>query len=215
MIRIRVGVLVALATVLFASSEVSAADKAQKGRVTVTAPEAKIMIGRRELATVTKGDVLQVAKRKGNWLAVKLSRDGTEIRGWIRVDKVSELVEEPAQSTKEKDRSDSAEAQGGVNADSNKADKDEPEELAPDEPPDDAARAAWDEVKDDLVEIMDRESKHADLPKSSIRPWVEDQESNRKKINRLMDEALSHLEVSGVSDYRTKYSSLEEEIRKA
>lgn len=81
--------------------------------------------------------------------------------------------------------------------------------------PDAYAKNAWGEIRYDLTEIVDRLCKQDALPDSSI--WTllrEDKKSNGHRINRLMDEALSHLEICRLGEYRQEYASLGEKISK-
>jgi len=81
--------------------------------------------------------------------------------------------------------------------------------------PDAYARNAWGEISHDLSEIVDRLCKRDDLPDSSIwHPWREDRESNEHRINKLMDEALSHLKIGKLSEYRQEYAALTARIKK-
>ncbi|MCF7975562.1 MAG: hypothetical protein K9N55_17230 [Phycisphaerae bacterium] len=76
-----------------------------------------------------------------------------------------------------------------------------------------SARKAWDEVRYDLTEIIDRLHKHKDLPDASIwHPMRNDKTSNQTRINKLMDEALSHLKIARLSEYRQTYTELGEQI---
>ena len=75
------------------------------------------------------------------------------------------------------------------------------------------ARDAWNGVRGTLMRIVDRKDRQPDLPKSS---WFgEDRKSNKRKINELMDEALSHLEITELSKHRKAYSGLDASIRKS
>ena len=76
-----------------------------------------------------------------------------------------------------------------------------------------AARAAWDEIRYDLSEIVERLHKHKDLPDASIwHPMRNDKASNQSRINKLMNEALSHLNIAKLSDYRRSYADLGTQI---
>lgn len=74
---------------------------------------------------------------------------------------------------------------------------------------DPSARKAWDEIRYDLSEIIERLHKHKDLPDASIwHPMRNDKASNQTRINKLMDEALSHLKIARLSEYRRTYTEL-------
>lgn len=64
-------------------------------------------------------------------------------------------------------------------------------------------------------EIVDRWCKHEDLPDSSIwHPLREDKERNERRVNKLMEEALSHLRVANLSERRREYTMLAARISK-
>ena len=70
-----------------------------------------------------------------------------------------------------------------------------------------SARKAWDEVRYDLMEIIERLHKHKDLPDASIwHPMRNDKASNQGRLNKLMNEALSHLKIAKLSEYRHTYA---------
>lgn len=76
-----------------------------------------------------------------------------------------------------------------------------------------SARTAWDEIRYDLGEIIERLHKHKDLPDSSIwHPMRNDKASNRSRLDKLMNEALSHLKIARLSEYRRTYADLGTEI---
>ena len=76
-----------------------------------------------------------------------------------------------------------------------------------------SARTAWDEIRYDLSEIVERLHKHKDLPDASIwHPMRNDKASNQSRINKLMNEALSHLNIAKLSDYRQTYADLGTQI---
>jgi hypothetical protein len=87
----------------------------------------------------------------------------------------------------------------------------ETQDMPKAEAEDGKVKEVWDGVRGDLSKIVDRIGRHASLPKS--RWWREDQTSNREKINGLMEDALSTLEITTLSEYRRKYSELEEAIK--
>ena len=51
--------------------------------VRVISEEANVMLGRENLATVKAGDLLDVIRRKGDWLGVKVKTEQGERTGWI------------------------------------------------------------------------------------------------------------------------------------
>ena len=69
----------------------------------------------------------------------------------------------------------------------------------------------WEEINVDLSAIADRIQKHNDLPKDSL--FGEDKESNRKKIDKLLNQILEVLEVTDVSYRKLEYAELEGRIR--
>jgi hypothetical protein len=81
--------------------------------------------------------------------------------------------------------------------------------------PDVYARNAWKEIRGDLSNIVERLCKRDSLPAPSMwHPMREDKESNDRRINKLMDEALSHLMIGKLSEYRKEYASLNAKIVK-
>jgi len=78
---------------------------------------------------------------------------------------------------------------------------------------DTSARKAWDEVRYDLSEIIERLHKNKDLPDASLwHPMRNDKASNQDRINKLMTEALSHLKIAKLSEYRQTHADLDAQI---
>jgi len=78
-----------------------------------------------------------------------------------------------------------------------------------------SARKAWDKVRHNLSEIIERKHKHRGLPDPSIwHPLRTDKASNQGRINRLMNEALSHLRIAKLSEYRQAYAAQDAQIAK-
>jgi len=65
-------------------------------KAVVKVKEAKVMMGRTVVAVVARDTWLDVVKRKGEWLAVTLTRDGKKLEGWVRADHVILLADHPA-----------------------------------------------------------------------------------------------------------------------
>lgn len=72
-----------------------------------------------------------------------------------------------------------------------------------------AARALK-KVKSTLVELTSLRGQQDRLPERSF--FGADKRSNQRKINRLFEEALSHLEIAELTQYRTDYADLNEKI---
>ncbi len=86
---------------------------------------------------------------------------------------------------------------------------------AKEEYPDAYARSAWGKINHGLSEIVNRLSIRDDLPVSSFwHPMREDRESNERRINKLMDEAISRLKIGKLSEYRQEYVVLTRKIKK-
>ena len=76
-----------------------------------------------------------------------------------------------------------------------------------------SARKAWDEVRYNLSEIIERLHQHRGLPDASIwHPMRNDKASNQARMNKLMNEALSHLKIAKLSEYRQTYAGQGAEI---
>ena len=83
-----------VAVLVFWGSSVVGAEQPTKVKVVVD--EAKVMMGKKVLAVVKKGDVLTRLKQKGKWVGVTFEKDGKEIKGWVRSDCVKGIVPAPA-----------------------------------------------------------------------------------------------------------------------
>ncbi len=70
--------------------------------------------------------------------------------------------------------------------------------------------ALWGEINQDLSTIAERVQKQNELPKDSL--FGEDKESNRRKIDKLLNQILEILEVTDVSYRKQEYAELEEKI---
>ncbi len=80
--------LFVLAWVLFAPMA-AAADQ-----VKVVVEKVDLLRDNKPVATVKKGDVLDVVARRGAWVGVKLTRNGKSILGWIKKAQVEDIVQE-------------------------------------------------------------------------------------------------------------------------
>ena len=94
------------------------------------------------------------------------------------------------------------------------SDKEEKKPSAPDEilPPKIASE--WDDLTENLSDALKLRDKNESLPKNSWIPFKEDQESNAKKINKLLDAAMKILINSEAGDLRREAGQLREEISK-
>ena len=86
-----------------------------------------------------------------------------------------------------------------------------PVALADDQQP---APPVFEEVLPTLDEALELIDQHGDLPRRTFL-FGEDQRSNRRKINDLLDQAISTLGVSGLSEKRDQIRELEQKIRDA
>lgn len=74
----------------------------------------------------------------------------------------------------------------------------------------DPSQTLWKESKEPLLEIIDLEATRPDLPETK---WIgRDQRDLDREINSLLDEVLSVMRISGLTEAREAYGSLEGRI---
>ena len=88
-----------------------------------------------------------------------------------------------------------------------------PEPVSPNELPEHVA-SGWDNLTDTLGKALTLRDKQDTLPNSSWLPFMEDKRSNAKKINALLDTALSILVNGEAQDVRKTASAIRESITK-
>jgi hypothetical protein len=82
--------------------------------------------------------------------------------------------------------------------------------LPAEEPP--AFKTLWRDSKDPILEVMALEATRDDLPESK---WISrDQKDLDRDINKLLDDVLEVMQVSGLTDARARYRDLERRIDK-
>ena len=72
----------------------------------------------------------------------------------------------------------------------------------------------WEDLTENLTDALKLRDKNETLPKSSWIPFKEDQESNSKKINKLLDTAMEILAGSEAGDLRKEAEQLRENLSK-
>ena len=82
-ITIIASVAAMLAVLLFATTAHALPGMNPGGKVVVTSPEARLMLGERTVATATRGMELPVLKVYGNWIGTRVDVGGTTVGGWI------------------------------------------------------------------------------------------------------------------------------------
>ncbi len=71
-------------------------------------------------------------------------------------------------------------------------------------------QALWKESREPLLEVIDLEATRGDLPKSK---WIgRDQKDLDREINKLLDDVLKVMEVSGLTEARETYRALGDRI---
>lgn len=84
--------------------------------------------------------------------------------------------------------------------------------LATAQEPDTAYKTLWQDSKDPILEVMALEATRGDLPASK---WVgRDQRDLDRDINKLLDDVLEVMQISGLTDARKRYRNLERRIEK-
>lgn len=71
----------------------------------------------------------------------------------------------------------------------------------------------FDDVLPTLEKTRERIDQHRDLPDRTLRPFKEDKRSNQAKINKLLDDVILILDVSGAADSRERVRELQERIK--